>query len=558
MVESFLLTPERSEAFMSARMVLRLSLVLGLVLVAGMGAQAADSLDGQFAGMGQATPGCAVGIERPGQAQGTQPQITRAYGMADLEHNVPNTAATIFEAGSISKQFTAAAILTLAAEHKLALSDDIRKYLPEMPAFGVTVDELLSHTSGLRDWGSEEELAGWPRTDRVYDLASVLASASRQRALNYAPGTHWSYTNTGYNLAAIIVQRVSGQSLADFTKARFFTPLGMSHTSWRDDFRRIVPGRAIAYEHKGNITEQLMPFENAYGNGGLLTNVSDLLIWNRALTAGKLGPFVTAKLQEAAKLKDGRTLEYARGLFLDRHHGLTEISHSGSTAGYSAWLARYPDNGLSVAILCNGTDALPNTRVMAVENLYLPKQEAGSASSKPPTLAEWYADSRDGSPLHIIKTADGATTGRGVPVTGFPGGVHIGGLAMTLLPNGRLEGSSEGDDFERVPEKAWTPGAADLTAIAGRYRSDEAQAVLIVAVKDGRLAITPEDRPSFTHTLAPAYTDAFASGDMTARIRRDAKGGIDGLILSNDRVWALPFERMKEPGKTTSPSPDRG
>jgi CubicO group peptidase (beta-lactamase class C family) len=551
---------ELREAFVVVRMALRLRLCLslGLALVLAAPAQAADSLDAQFAGMGQATPGCAVGIERPGQAQGTQPQITRAYGMADLEHNVPNTAATIFEAGSISKQFTAAAILTLAAEHKLALSDDIRKYLPEMPAFGVTVDELLSHTSGLRDWSNEEDLAGWPRTDRVYDLASVLASASRQRALNYAPGTHWSYTNTGYNLAAIIVQRVSGQSLADFTRARFFTPLGMSHTSWRDDFRRIVPGRAIAYEHKGNTTLQLMPFENAYGNGGLLTNVGDLLIWNRALTAGKLGPFVTAKLQEAAKLKDGGALGYARGLFLDQHHGLTEISHSGSTAGYSAWLARYPDNGLSVAILCNGTDSLPNSRVIAVENLYLPKQAAEASASKPPELAQWYADSRDGSPLHIQKTADGAVTGRGVPVTGIPGGVRIGQMAMKLLPDGRLEGSSEGDDFQLVPEKPWTPGAADLAQLAGRYGSDEAHAVLIVTAKGGTLTITPEDRPSFTHTLVAAYTDAFASPDMTVRIKRDAKGGIAGLIFSNDRVWALPFERMKQPGKTASPSPDRG
>jgi CubicO group peptidase (beta-lactamase class C family) len=537
---------------------LRLCLSLGAALVLAAPAQAADSLDGQFAGMGQSTPGCAVGIERPGQAQDTQPQITRAYGMADLEHNVPNTAATIFEAGSISKQFTAAAILTLAAEHKLALSDDIRKYLPEMPAFGVTVDELLSHTSGLRDWGSEEELAGWPRTDRVYDLASVLASASRQRALNYAPGTHWSYTNTGYNLAAIIVRRVSGQSLADFTKARFFTPLGMSHTSWRDDFRRIVPGRAIAYEHKGNVTEQLMPFENAYGNGGLLTTVGDLLTWNRALTAGKLGPFVTAKLQEAAKLKDGRTLNYARGLFLDRHHGLTEISHSGSTAGYSAWLARFPDNGLSVAILCNGTDSLPNSRVMAVESLYLPAQAPEASASKPPELAEWYASRRDGTLFHIVKAANGSMTVGRMAVAGIARGVRIGGVALTLLPDGHLEGSSEGDPYELVPEKAWVPGAADLARLAGRYRSGEARAVLIVAVKGGALTITPEDRPSFTHTLAPAYTDVFASSDMTARIWRDAKGGIDGLILSNDRVWALPFERMKEPGKMASPLSDRG
>lgn len=516
----------------------------------------ADPLDALFARDIETTPGCAVGIERTGQ-----PQTTRAYGMSDLEHDVSNAPASIFEAGSISKQFTAAAILTLVNEGKIALSDDIRKYLPEMPDFGtpITVNELLNHTSGLRDWGDEEDLAGWPRTDRVYDLSYVLASASRQRALNYKPGMHWSYTNTGYNLAAIIVQRVSGQSLADFTRERFFEPLGMLHTSWRDDFRRIVPGRAIAYRRKGDGYEQLMPFENAYGNGGLLTTVSDLLIWNRALTDGKLGAFVTQKLQEPAQLSDGRKLDYARGLFLDRYHGLTEISHSGSTAGYSAWLSRFPQNGLSVAILCNGEEALPRDLVMSVEGLYLPKPAPAPVPSRPPQLSEWYADRRDGSPVHVVKQSDGSMTAMGVPVIGLSGGVRIGHALLKPLPDGRLQGSNEGDNFELVPEKAWTPSAGELARLAGRYESAEAHAVLIVSVKKGALQIAPDERPSFTRTLTPAYTDAFASKEVTARLKRDAKGNIDGLILSNSRVWALPFARLadQEPQAVHGPLKNR-
>ena len=512
---------------------MRIGMALGLGLVLAANAAMADPLDAQFAGLNQATPGCAVGIDRAGQ-----PQITRAYGMADLEHNVPNAPGTIFEAGSISKQFTAAAILTLVAQHKLALTDDIRKYLPEMPDFGtpVTVDQLLNHTSGLRDWGNEEDLAGWPRTDRVYDLPYVLASASRQRALNYAPGSHWSYTNTGYNLAAIIVQRVSGQSLADFTRENFFQKLGMLQTSWRDNFRRIVPNRAMAYQPQGKTYEQLMPFENAYGNGGLLTTVGDLLTWNRALSDGKLGAFVTAKIQDASKLNDGHALLYGRGLFLDEHHGVREVAHSGSTAGYSAWLARFPANGVSVAILCNGANALPTSRVMGVENLYLPKP-AESAPAKPPALAEWYADSRDGTPLHVTKATQ---------VTAAADGVHIGHMVVKPLPGGALQGTSEGDDFQLLPKKAWTPSASELASLAGRYRSAEADAVLNVAVKDGKLIIGPKDRPSFTQDLTPAYTDAFAGHEVTARVRRDAGGKIDGLILSNSRVWSLPFEKMAD------------
>lgn len=526
---------------MFPRMALGVALVLASTQVQAAGP---DPLDALFANQGKTTPGCAVGIDGTAHAQNTH-----AYGMADLEHNVPNTPDTIFEAGSISKQFTAAAILALVQDGRISLSDNIRKYLPEMPDYGtpITVNELLNHTSGLRDWGDEEDLAGWPRTDRTYDLPTVLNILSRQKALNYKPGTHWSYTNSGYNLAAIIVQRVSGKSLADFTYDRFFKPLGMDHTSWRDNYRRIVPGRAIAYQRQGGGYEQLMPFENAYGNGGLLTTVGDLLIWNRAITAGTLGPFITGKLQEPSKLRNGRKLSYARGLFLDQYHeGLTEISHSGSTAGYSAWLSSFPNNGTSVAILCNGADALPRDLVQKVEDLYLPKTPAPPAPTKPPALADWYADSRDGQPVHIVKAPDGSMTAMGQPVQGVPGGVRIGRNVLKPVAGGRLQGSSEGDRYELVPQKAWDPSAKDLDALPGRYASDEAHAVLVVSVKNGALEIAPDDRPSFVRTLTPAYKDAFGRYDETARIKRGAKGKVEGLILSNSRVWSLLFKRLPD------------
>jgi len=522
--------------FMFTRTVLAAALVF-----AATQAHAADALDALFARLGQATPGCAVGIDRAGQ-----PEILRAYGMSDLEHNVPDAPGTVFEAGSVSKQFTAAAILMLAHDGKIALSDNIRKYLPEIPDYGtpITVDELLSHTSGLRDWGDEEEIAGWPRTERVYDLTSALSDASRQRALNYAPGTHWSYTNTGFNLLAIIVQRTSGKSLAEFTRERLFVPLNMMHTSWRDNFRHIVPSRAIAYQRASKTYEQMMPFENAYGNGGLLTTVGDLLIWNRALSSGKLGSFIAAKLQEPAKLANGRALNYARGLFVQEYHGLREISHSGSTAGYRAWLGRFPDNGLSVALLCNGSDVPPSP--YAIADLYLPKQAADAISSRIPLLGDWYADERDGSPWHLVKNADGSVNANGERITGSADGVRIGQTDMKLLPDGRLEFSSEGDSYALVPKKAWSPVAKDLAAVAGRYASAEAHAVLVVSLRDGALQIAPDNRPSFVRKLTPAYTDAFSSDDLTARLKRDAKSAVTGLILSDSRVWALPFDRLPE------------
>jgi CubicO group peptidase (beta-lactamase class C family) len=235
-----------------------------------------------FAGFTQETaPGCAVGWETAGGESGR-----RARGSADLEHHTPITADTIFEAGSVSKQFTAAAVLILAEQGRLSLNDQIRRYLPELNAVqgAITVDQLLTHTSGLRDWGAVARLGGWPRGTRAYDNNDVLKITARQRALNYVPGTDWSYTNTDFSLLAIIVERVSGQSLAQFSREHIFVPLVLKDTNWRDDFRNIVPGRAIAYEQRAGAWSQSMPFENAYGAGGMLTTVDDLLRWNRALS----------------------------------------------------------------------------------------------------------------------------------------------------------------------------------------------------------------------------------------------------------------------------------
>jgi len=173
-------------------------------------------------------PGCAVSASLDGASM-----LSAAYGMADLEHDVVLRADSIFEAGSVSKQFTAAAVLLLAQQGKLSIDDPVRKYIPELPDYGMalTVRHMLNHTSGLRDWGSVEGIAGWPRTTRAYTHAHVLDILSRQRALNYPPGAEYSYSNSGYNLAAILVERVAGKPFAEFTRDAIFTPLGMTSTS---------------------------------------------------------------------------------------------------------------------------------------------------------------------------------------------------------------------------------------------------------------------------------------------------------------------------------------
>ena len=332
---------------------------------------------------------------RPGAPSACRPSgrilLEKAYGMADLEHGVPNRPDTIFEAGSVSKQFTAAAVLLLARDGKLSLDDPVRRHIPELPDYAapITIRQMLHHTSGLRDWGSIEWIAGWPRGTRVYTHAHVLDILQRQRALNFPPGTQWSYSNSGYNLSAIIVSRVSGESFAEFTRKRIFEPLGMTRTSWRDDFTRIVKDRAIAYAESDGRYAQDMPFENVHGNGGLLTTVGDLLRWNENFVTPKVGDAGFIHLmQTSGMLGNGRETGYAYGLALASHKGLAEFRHSGTTGSYRAYLARFPESHVSVAVLCNAGNSMPRQALHAVADLYLADALKPDAPPKPAALSD--------------------------------------------------------------------------------------------------------------------------------------------------------------------------
>src|SRR5687768_7377914 len=290
-------------------------------------------------------PGCAAAVSLNGDVV-----FEKAFGLADLEHNVPNTTQTIFESGSVAKQFTAAAILLLQQDGKLSFDDPVMKYIPELPDYGspLTIRHLLNHTSGLRDWGSVLSLTGAGRGDRVVTQDLALDVIVHQRALNFTPGSEYSYSNSGYNLAAIIVERVSKQKFPAFVEERLFKPLGMKNSSWRDDYQRIVPGRAQAYSRQGAGPWRLsMPFMNVYGNGGMLTTVGDWMKWNAMLDSHSLGAPLVNTLETQGVLNDGRKIAYALGLEVGTHRGLKKVSHGGATAGYQTFMMRLPDQKFS-------------------------------------------------------------------------------------------------------------------------------------------------------------------------------------------------------------------
>src|ERR1700678_1330746 len=339
----------------------------------------ARAVDKIFADWTTQTPGCAVGV-----AQNHRTLLIRAYGEADLEHQVPISPDTVFEIGSVSKQFTSTAVMLLVQDGRLSLDDPVRKYVPELPDYGkpITIRQMLMHTSGLREWSDIAMLDGWPRTTRAYSDDDFLNIVERQSGTNFPPGTQWSYSNTGYNLAEIIVSRITGSSLAGYTKDRIFNRLGMTHTSWRDDYTRVVPGRAIAYSKRTDGFHQLMPFENTYGHGGLLTTVGDLLIWSHHILDPDPAPqLLVAEQERPGYLESGRPLHYGMGLFIDEYKGHPEIWHDGSTAGYLSFLAQYPQSKLSVVVLCNSDRAQVKQYDHSIVDLYSPSLQPHSDSS---------------------------------------------------------------------------------------------------------------------------------------------------------------------------------
>jgi len=512
---------------------LGMHLVLALAMAAAaLGAQPRDAdarVDHIFARWTADTPGCAVGVAEHGA-----PIVAKGYGMADLEHDVRITPETIFEAGSVSKQFTAAAVLQLARDGRLSLDDPVRKYVPELPEYDapVLIRHMLTHTSGLRDWGNVAGIAGWPRTTRVHTHAHVLEIVHRQQALNFPPGTRWSYSNTGYNLAAMIVERVSGKSFQEFTRARLFAPLGMTHTSWRDDHTRIVKGRAIAYRERDKAFSTLMPFENVYGNGGLLTTVGDLLKWNEHYDAPSEGdPLAAAEQQRPGVFSDGRAHGYALGLFVGKYKGVREVYHSGSTAGYQAFLTRFPDERLSVAVLCNATSAQATQYAHAVADVFLgdrAKAAPCAAPFDPGANAGLYRNRVTGAVVRLAAGRD-----------------PIGGAAWTFDGRGGAVATDEYGTttaFERVTDAK--PTAQELEAYVGSYASDEAETVLRASIENGRLVL--KRRPDASFALEPLYADAFQAPPLgTVIFHRDASGRVTGLSVSEDRVWDLRFTRTR-------------
>lgn len=296
------------------------------------------------------SPGVAVIVTKNGRTV-----FKKGYGIANLEYDIPITSTSVFDTCSVSKQFTGFAIATLAEAGKLNVNDEIRKYLPDVPDFGkpVTIQHLLHHTSGMRDWGQPLGAQGWKGDDPV-SFDDIITMAYNQQDLNFAPGDEYDYTNTSYNLLAKLVETISGQSFRAWTDEHIFKPLGMKNSHFHDDHNEIVKNLAYSYYPSGEGFTKAPCNCTAVGSSSLYSTAEDLAKWLHNLAEPKVGgKAVINRMMERGKLNNGGAVNYGYGLAFGEYRGMKVIEHGGLLAGYRTVTRLLPDQKMVVVVLSN-------------------------------------------------------------------------------------------------------------------------------------------------------------------------------------------------------------
>lgn len=529
---------------------------------------ASQKVDSLFAAWSTSvTPGCALAIIKDGEII-----YRRAYGMADIERDAPNRPSTIFHIASMSKQFTAFAIHLLAEEGKISLDDDVRKYLPELHDFGkkITIRNLLYHTSGLRDQWILLALSGW-RMEDVITEEDILNLVWRQKELNFPPGEEFLYSNTGYTLLGVIVKRVSGVSLPEFTQKRIFAPLGMQHTHFHDEYGALVKGRASSYSRQpqGDYKYIALSYSNV-GATSLLSTVEDLARWDQNFYDGRIGgKALLADMQTTGKLNDGKELNYASGLGIGEYRGLKIVEHSGGDAGYRSDILRFPEQHFSVIILANTAEMDPSLLALKIADIYLgdklkpvppsPNQQRVEVNIDPKLLDAYVGayEIRPGVVLTITKEKN-QLTGQITEQQKYP-----------LLASSETEFFIRGIDgwlsFERsegrdqATKLVWHQNGPDVLATriknvsltdtasskyVGTFYSDELGELYTVSLGDGGLSL---HYPRGDLKLTLTYSDTFSAPFPINRLRYscDDSDFCDSFSVGDGRVRNLRFEKVE-------------
>jgi CubicO group peptidase (beta-lactamase class C family) len=527
--------------------------------------------------------GCALGIIKDGKLI-----YTRGYGMANLDYDIPLSSKSVFDIGSMVKQFVGMSILLLAKDGKLSLDDEIQKYLPEIPRYQspVTIRHLIHHTSGIRTHYWLIELAGMASFDLTDD--DVLGLIARQKGLNHKPGDEFIYTDTSYLLLGLIVQKVSGKSVHEFADENIFKPLGMTHTILEVD--RTLPARNRATCH------------NCGGRGGGIsrrgemdTTIEDLFLWDQNFYNNKLGggPALITEELSPGKLNNGESTNYAFGLNVNEYKGLKRIGHVGGSVSGGTVMLRFPEQNFSVICFCNRKDVNQSGLANQVADIFLAdqfKKSAGSVDTTVPaisipekelaSLTGTYFDPitssshsyymKDGK-LMIFNTAlSPISQNRFKVVGGGPPGLEI--VFVRPVAGGPMQVrhviGAKTTTYYAVQSE--TLSSAQLAEFIGEYVSDElAGATYTLSIKDGKLvhlirsgttvlngkgqvlAITGSrvrETPKEI-VLTPAFADTFTTydpdGDLfMLRFIRNQQNAVSGFTLSAPKARGLHFNRL--------------
>ena len=303
---------------------------------------------------------------------------SKGFGIANLDYNVKNTDSTVFDIASISKQFTAAAVWSLIRASKLSLEDNLTSFFPDFPNYAksIKIKHLLNHSSGIRNYPTTIYLSGFDYDKDYYDNAYVLDLAQRQKHGNHIPGEKIIYSNTNYNLLALIVEQISGQNLDEYLKAQILMPLGMTDTFVRIAHGKPIKNRAVGYQKQKDAYVFNTSNQLSYGAGSMGSNLKDMTLWARMLNEETPEFRALAKfLKTTEVLLNGEKASYARGLMVDDYKGFETLSHSGFSFGGQTQLITVPEEHISIIILTNLQSINPTPISYEILNLFLGKEK---------------------------------------------------------------------------------------------------------------------------------------------------------------------------------------
>ena len=508
------------------------------------------------------SPGVAVLIVKDGKIA-----FEKGYGLANLEYDMPVTPTSVFDIASVSKQFTGYAISTLIQEGKISPDDDIHKYLPDVPDFGkkITIHNLIHHTSGLRDWPEGLHAAGW-RWDESFNYEDIMRMVSKQHDLDFEPGSRYQYSNTGYNLLAAIVAKVSGKTFPQWAAENIFKPFGMQATIVNDDFSRVIPHLATSYYQGGDVYHKATDQLTAFGSSSIYTTVEDLSKWVIRFQQGLADKDpVYLRMIQTDTLNNGSPNYYAYGLLVDGHMGVREISHDGGWAAYATNISNFPDQKVGIILLSNSgnfnADGESDAVARLLLNLKASPNQKGEDLGKLPTVK---VDS------NILKKYTGTYQ------------LGPGWLVTFTLENGQIMTQATGEDkfptdlksdttlwvpaynssvkFTQVTDKAnaivyhgkvskrVTPLKVDpsqLGQFVGSYYSKELEATYRITLENGRLVGHHMRLGDFRLSPDMIAADTFGSAaGGTMAFYRDGQNKVIGFKLSGGRIRNIVFEKL--------------